>query len=117
MLRTWPGEIRSLDRVRVDQLVALVLLVEIELQIWAGHSIHNRPYAGLVGVALAAAVAVRRRWPLGALLVVPAFMSLRMLLGVGNNLQGVAGVSIGLILLFYGLGAFAPERRSVWVLA
>jgi signal transduction histidine kinase len=40
-----------------------------------------------------------------------------MVLGVGNNLQGVAGVSIGVILLFYGLGAFAPERRSVRVLA
>jgi hypothetical protein len=75
MLRTWPAEIRSLDRVRVDQLVAVVLLVEIELQIWISRSIHDRPYAGLVGVVLAVAVAVRRRWPLEAVLAVPAFMS------------------------------------------
>jgi signal transduction histidine kinase len=32
-------------------------------------------------------------------------------------LQSIAGVMIGVLLLFYGLGAFAPERRSVWMLA
>src|ERR1035438_1989514 len=32
---------------------------------------------------------------------------------LGNS----AGVSVGVLLLFYGLGAFAPERRSLWTLA
>jgi signal transduction histidine kinase len=117
MLRGLSARVRSLDRVRVDQLVAVALLVEIELQIWLGGSIHDRAYAGLVGVVLAGAVAVRRRWPLGAVFVVPAFMSLRMLLGLGSNLQSAAGVIVGVVLLFYGLGAFASERRSVRMLA
>jgi signal transduction histidine kinase len=117
MLRTWLGDLRPLDRVRVDQLVAAMLLVEIELQVWIGHPIHDRAFAGLVGVVLAGAVAVRRRWALGAVLLVPAFMFVRMVLGVGNDLHAVAGVSVGVVLLFYGLGAFAAERRSVWMLA
>jgi signal transduction histidine kinase len=116
MLRGLLSRIRSLDRVRIDQLVALALLVEIELQVWLGHSIPDRAYAGLVGFILAVAVAVRRRWPLGAVFLVPALMSVHMLVGVGGNLQGAVGVTVGVLLLFYGLGAFAPERRSVWML-
>ena len=106
-----------MDRIRLDRLVAAALLVEIELQIWLGDSIHDRAYAGLAVVALAWGVAVRRRWPLAAVFVVLALMSLRMLAGVGGNLNNAAGVSVGVILLFYGLGAFAPERRSIWMLA
>ena len=102
---------------RLDRLVAAALLVEIELQIWLGDSIHDRAYAGLAVVALAWAVAVRRRWPLAAVFVVLALMSVRMLFGVGGNLNNAAGVQVGVILLFYGLGAFASERRSVWMLA
>jgi len=117
MLRGLPGRIRSLDHEHVDRLAAVALVVEVELQIWLGHAIHDRPYAALVAVVLAGAVAVRRRWPLGSVLVVAAFMSLRILLGLGDNLQGAAGVSVSVILLFYGLGAFAPARRSVRILA
>jgi signal transduction histidine kinase len=116
MLRGLSARVRSFDPVRVNQLVAVALLVEIELQIWLANSIHDRFYAGLVGGALAGAVSVRRRWPLAAVFVVSAFMSLRMLLGVGGSLQNIAGVSVGVLLLFYGLGAFAPQRRSVWML-
>jgi signal transduction histidine kinase len=117
MLRRSTASVRSLDRVRVDELVAVALLVESELQIWLGHSIHDRAYAGLGGVALAWAVAVRRRWPLAAVAVVPAFMSVRMLFGVGGVVNSVAGVVVAVLLLFYGLGAFASERRSVWMIA
>ena len=117
MLRGLSARVRALDRIRLDRLVAAALLVEIELQIWLGDSIHDRPYAGLAVVALAWGVAVRRRWPLAAVFVVLALMSLRMLAGVGGNLNNAAGVSVGVILLFYGLGAFAPERRSIWMLA
>lgn len=117
MFRGLSGRIRSLDRVRVDQLVAVALLIEIELQIWLGHSTPDRAYAGLVAVALASAVAVRRRQPLAAVLVVLAFMSLRMLFGIGGTLHSIAGVIVGVLLLFYGLGAFAGERRSMRMLA
>jgi signal transduction histidine kinase len=117
MLRGLSARVGALDRVRLDRLVAAILLVEIELQIWLGDSIADRAYASLAVTALAWAVAVRRRWPLAAVSVVLALMSVRMLAGVGGNLNGAAGVQVGVVLLFYGLGAFASERRSVWMLA
>jgi signal transduction histidine kinase len=117
MLRALSARVRALDRIRLDRLVAAALLVEIELQIWLGESIHDRPYAGLAVLALAWGVAVRRRRPLAAVFVVLALMSIRMLAGVGGNLNNAAGVQVGVILLFYGLGAFASERRSIWMLA
>jgi signal transduction histidine kinase len=108
---------RAFERVRIDQLVAVALLIAIELQVWLGHAVHNRVFVSLVGVALAWAVSARRRWPLAAVFVITALMSVRILTGAGDNLQGIAGVSISVVLLFYGLGAFAPPRRSVWMLA
>jgi signal transduction histidine kinase len=117
MLRGLSTRVRSLDRVRVDQFIAIALLVEIELQIWLGESIPDRGYAGLAVFALAWAVAVRRRMPLVAAFVVPGLMSVRILTGTGGNLNSAAGVLVAVILLFYGLGAFASERRSIWVLA
>lgn len=109
--------IRAIDRVRVDQLVAVVLLAEIEPQVWLDAAIGHRGFSAVAGVAVAGAVAVCRQRPVAGILVVLAFMSERMLFGAGGNLGNVAGVSVGVILLFYGLGAFAPEERSVWTLA
>jgi signal transduction histidine kinase len=111
------GRVHGFDRVRVDQLVAAGLLVEIELQVWLGHAVNSRVYAGIAGLGVAWRVAVRRRWPLAALSVVPAFMSLGIVSGELGSLHGIAGVTIGVLLLFYGLGAFAPGRRSMWMLA
>jgi signal transduction histidine kinase len=91
--------------------------VEIELQVWLGHSIPDRLFVTLVAAVLAWGVTVRRRWPLSAVAVVLVFMTVRMLFGVGGNVSNAAGVQIGVILLFYGLGAFAPARRSVLMLA
>jgi signal transduction histidine kinase len=109
--------VRGLDLVRLDQLVAVVLWVEVELQVWLGHSIADRWYASLAGGLLGCVVAVRRRWPLSAVSVVLVLMTVRMLVGEGGNLSNAAGVEVGVILLFYGLGAFAQARRSVWMLA
>jgi signal transduction histidine kinase len=111
------ASVRAIDRVRVDRLVAAVLLVEIELQVWLDGAIHARVFAAAAGVLLALAVAVRRRWPQAGVLVVLALMSERMLVGHAAGLGGSAGVSVSVLLLFYGLGAFAPERRSLWTLA
>lgn len=112
------ASVRAIDRVRVDRLVAAVLLVEIELQVWLDGAIHARVFAAAAGVLLALAVAVRRRWPQVGILVVLALMSERMLFGhPAAGLGNSAGVSVAVLLLFYGLGAFAPERRSLWTLA
>jgi hypothetical protein len=112
------ASVRAVDRGGVDRLVAAVLLVEIELHVWLDGAIHARVFAAVAGVLLALAVAVRRRWPQVGILVVLALMSERMLFGhPAAGLGNSAGVSVAVLLLFYGLGAFAPERRSLWTLA
>ena len=116
-VRSLSDRVRGLDLVRLDQLVGAALCVEIELQVWLGASIPDRVFVTLVAALLALGVAVRRRWPLSAVSVVLAFMTVRMLFGVGGNASYAGGVQIGVILLFYGLGAFAPARRSLWMLA
>jgi signal transduction histidine kinase len=116
-VRGLSDRVRGLDLVRLDQLVAVVLWVEIELQVWLGDSIPDRLYASVAAALLAWGVAVRRRLPLSAVSVVLVLMTVRIVFGEWGNLSSAAGVSVGVILLFYGLGAFAPARRSVWVLA
>jgi signal transduction histidine kinase len=116
-VRGLSDRVRGLDLVRLDQLTAVGVAVEIELQVWLGHSIPDRLFVTLVAALLAWGVAVRRRWPLSAVSVVLVFMTVKMLFGVGGNASNAAGVQIGVILLLYGLGAFATERRSVWMLA
>ena len=111
-----PG-VRAIGLARVDRLVAVVLLVVIELQVWVDASIRARAFSALAGVLLALAVAVRRQRPLAATFVVLALMTVGMLLGGPGSLGKVGGVNVAVILLFYGLGAFAPERRSAWMLA
>ncbi len=107
--------LRSIDRVRVDELVGLAVLVAIELDAWLGSAPGGRALPAVAGVVFSLAVAVRRRWPLAGILVVLAIWTISTVLGNRNGVQG-APVVAPVILLFYGSGAFAPERRSVWVL-
>ncbi len=116
LIRSW-ARVRSLDRRRVDQLIAVALLVELELQIWLGHSVHHRASDAVGGALMAGAVAIRRDRPLEAAFVLPALLLVRMVTAYGAGLQNVAGVIVATLLLFYGLGAFASERRSLWMLA
>ena len=115
--RGFANRVRGPDLERVDQLVALALLAENGLQVWFGRSIPDRPLVTVAVVVLAGAVAFRRRWPLAAVSVVLLLMGARIVVGVLLNLQGAAGVIVAVVLLFYGLGAFAPRRRSLWMLA
>src|SRR5271154_4083757 len=117
IVRALSDRVREVDLVRLDELVGVALWVEVELQVWLGDSIPGRFYASLAGAALGCAVAVRRRWPLSAVSVVLVFMTVRMVFGEPGDLSNAAGVQIGVLLLFYGLGAFAPGQRSAWMLA
>jgi len=112
---TLDARLRTSDLERVDQLVAVALLVENELQVWLGRQIPDRPVAAVAVAALAGAVAVRRRRPLASVSVVLAFMTARILFGALFNLQAAAGVIVGVVLLFYALGAFAAPRRGAWM--
>ena len=106
------------DPVRVDELVGLALALEIQLQVWLSPDVHHRVAAALAGGVLGAAVAVRRRWPLGVLPVVVVALTVQDVIG-----GRVTGCSLGaipaLILLFYGAGAFLPSAAhgSRWASA
>jgi signal transduction histidine kinase len=104
--------------VRVDYLVALALLAEIELQVWLSRGIPDRLTATVVGVVIALAVAFRRRWPLRGMLVLIAVLVVRTAVGGGGGASHQpVGVMPALLLMVYGMGAFAPPRRSQWALA
>jgi hypothetical protein len=115
--RRWFAGWRVIDRVRVDELVGLLLFVEIELQVWLDASIPGRLPGALAGLVVSIAVARRRRWPLAAVLAILALMAVQMALG-GPRLgqEDPAAAIPALLLVFYGLGAYAPERRSTWAL-
>lgn len=102
---------QGVDRLRVDELAGLVLLVGIELQVWLGSSVRDRVLVALVGVVVSVAVAVRRRWPLAGTLVTIAALTALAALG-GQPPQHAAIVLLAAILIFYGSGAFLSERRS-----
>jgi signal transduction histidine kinase len=107
--------LRRIDRSRVDELIALVLLVVTELQVWLGPSANGRLLPTLAGLLLSVVVATRRRWPLAGMLVILAALAAKTLLGGPSGAQPVSLLP-ALLLLFYGIGAFAPARRSEWVL-
>ena len=106
--------LRGIDRVRVDQLIGVSVLIAFELAAWLGSPAQRRVPLALLGVLLSVAVAVRRRLPVASALVVPAAWTVGALIG-GQSVHGGL-VVVPVTLLFYGLGAFAAERRSVWAL-
>ena len=113
--QSWIAGLRGIDRARVDRLIGLLVLIVIELVAWLGSPSQGRVVPALAGVVLSLTVAVRRRWPSGGILVVLAAWTAGTALGGPGGLEG-APVVVPITLLFYGLGAFAAERRSVWVL-
>jgi signal transduction histidine kinase len=103
--------LRGLDRERVDQLAALALGLATQLQVWLSPSITDRPQAAVAGLALSAAVGVRRRWPFGALLVGVVAVSGEAFFG-GAIVEHAAAAIPAAILVFYGAGAFLDRRRA-----
>jgi signal transduction histidine kinase len=105
------ASLRGLDPMRVDALVALVLLIEIQLEVWSSSSVQNPGVAALAGLVMTAAFAVRRRWPVGAVIA-------GVCAGIGQDAFGGAlaqaplGVIPGAVGIFYGAGAFASEERG-----
>ena len=114
LARRRSARIRGFDRVRVDELIGLVLLIEIELQVWLSPYVHHRVPAALGGVGLA--VAVRRRWPLGAVLVGVGAVAGQDVFG-GHVTEHALGAIPAGIMVFYGAGAFLAARRARLALA
>jgi signal transduction histidine kinase len=111
--RTHP---RHVDWVRVDQVAGLVIFVAIEAQVQLSPGRHQRVLPALAGLALALAVAYRRRWPLVGPLVFLAGWTAQTYLGHGGSLHGSVAAGPGLLLLFYGMGAFASGPSAYWAL-
>jgi signal transduction histidine kinase len=109
------GSVRDLDRARIDALVAALLAAGTELQIWLSRSIHDRPATAVAGLVLCGAVAVRRRWPLGAVLAGSGAVSVDAAFGGALVVSGLTALPAG-FLCFYGAGAFLPVRRSRFAL-
>jgi signal transduction histidine kinase len=105
---------RGIDMGRVDQLVALVLLVVLELEVWIGSSVPDRVPAALACVVISGAVAFRRPRPVEVVLVLVALVALQAALADGHKLPVANALAV--MLVFYGLGAFAPKPKSRWVL-
>ena len=91
---------------------ALALLIAIELQIWLEPGAQHRIPAAIGGVAAAAAVAVRRRWPLGAIFAAVGAALGPDALGGATTVTAAGTIPAG-ILVSYGAGAFLAQRRAL----
>ena len=107
------GTMRGLDPERADALVAALLLIWFEVQAVVAAYPQSRLALALRGIVIAAAVAIRRRWTIQALLLVGVMLAgNRVVVGDHGANQGGAGLLIALLLLFYGAGAFLDGRRA-----
>jgi MYXO-CTERM domain-containing protein len=110
-LRNLFESVRDPGRTWIDQVLALVMAVVAELQIWLNDSVHDRPQAALAAVLLCGAVGVRRRWPLESVLVGIAAVSVEAVFG-GSLANHVSVALPAGMLLFYGAGAFLDQHRA-----
>ena len=109
--RKLSARIRGLDCVRVDELIGVVLLIEIELQVWLSPYVHHRAPAALGGLGLSVGVAVRRRWPFAAVLLGAGAVAGQDVFGGHLTHHALGAIPAG-VLIFYGAGAFLAARRS-----
>lgn len=99
-----------------DVLLALVLLAAIELQIALTPSLRHPVPAALAGLALAALVVARRRWPLAAILALAVVLVVQEA-AHGRLTQHSVGALAAIAVIFYAAGAFLAEARAWRALA
>ncbi len=115
--RDWIGRpIRLASRIdlaRVDVLIAVALTIDLVLEAALGAGLPDRLATALFAVPFAAPVAVRRRWPAGAVIACTATALLQdAFYGQLFNLPSSSAV-IPLMLCSYGAGAWLGARRSL----
>jgi signal transduction histidine kinase len=99
------------DPVRVDCLVAAVLSVTLELEVWLGGvAAHERVLTALLGLIVTGAVAVRRLYPVGA--CVAAGVVVSMLAAFWGE-PAVLSIAIAWFCTLYGLAVWATPRGFV----
>lgn len=95
------SSVRTMRPVTVDRILAAVLLVIAEAEVWATHDAGgHRISAALVAPVLQACLALRRRYPLAAGLVAATTESIQF--GIASNTQVIA-TSIAWFCALYGL--------------
>ena len=113
--RSLLAHVRRLDPAQIDRLAALALLAAFELQIWLDPAFHHPVPPALAGIVASAAVSVRRRWPLAAV-IAGVSATIAQDAAVRPAVGPLAGIVAG-VLLSYGAGAFLAERRARVALA
>jgi signal transduction histidine kinase len=112
--RWWLDRIRP---ARVDALVTAALVVDLVLESALGVGIPHRLLTAVFGVAVAAPIAVRHRWPAAALGWAAAVCLLQdPFRGQLFNLPS-GSMALVLMLYSYGAGAWLGPRRSVLAFA
>jgi signal transduction histidine kinase len=105
-------------RGRVDALVAAgtIVALELELRAWidGGNGGAHRILTAVAAVLFASPIAVRRRWPGGALIFCSAIAPIQALLG--GHLSAANGIILPPLLLAYGAGAWLDVRRGLGAL-
>jgi signal transduction histidine kinase len=114
-MRAMRERLARVNRERIDMLVALALLIEIELEcLFDGTVRDSRLPVTMVAAALVIApVAVRRRRPAAALLFASAVMTIQALLGNGLGASSGVSMMLALALLAYGTGAWLDLRHGL----
>ena len=115
--RDWigrPSRLASrIDLARVDVLIAVALTIDLVLEAALGPGLPDRFATALCAVAFAAPVAVRRRWPAGAVIACTTTALLQDAFdGQLFNLPSSSAVIV-LMLCSYGAGAWLGARRSL----
>ncbi|MBV9804837.1 MAG: hypothetical protein JO130_16675 [Solirubrobacterales bacterium] len=106
-----------LSATALDGLIALVLLLEIELEAWLDTGVPHRLIAAIGAAFLVAPVVVRRRWPAAALLA--GFLVAAVLSSppADNALKNMTGPVFASLVLAYTAGARLKPRRGLSALA
>ena len=121
MMTALRARVAALDPIRVDAVLALAAIIELELQSSFGHGISDvdRLVTVLACVLYAAPIAVRRRAPGVALVFCAAVAAIQTPLdgqlwsGPFSGTAGDVMPALVLLVLGYGAGAWLDTRRGV----
>ena len=104
----------GLDPTRVDAILAVVVIIELELEAWLNRGIpdSHRLVTAVASVFFAAPIAIRRRSPSLALLFCLTIAAIQALLG-GALLLNPSGDIVPVLVLAYSAGAWLDPRHSV----
>ena len=107
-----------LTAARLDVLLAVAIAVALELECWLDRAIPatHRPLDAIAVLIITAPIAVRRRWPAGALVCSSATLTAQALLGGELGASNGIGILLTLALLAYSVGARLDVRHGLTAL-